>query len=59
MDDLKWATLISLSFTGLFGMLIGYGVCYFRSGREIKALKAELSRRNQTHLQEHSNAAAG
>ncbi len=58
MDDLKLATLISLFVTGLFGMLIGYGICYIRSGRRIKSLKADLARRNQNHMQEQADAAA-
>lgn len=50
MDDVTLATFISLVFTGLFGMGIGYGVRYILAAKQIKSLKADLSRLNQEHI---------
>ncbi len=50
MDDLSWAIFISLVFVGLFGMVIGYAACYIRLMPNVKALRADLKRRNQEHI---------
>lgn len=50
MDDLTLATLISLLFTGLFGMGVGFGLCFMRMAKQVKALKGDLSRRNIEHI---------
>lgn len=50
MDDLTIATLISLIFTGLFGMGVGYAICFIRMAKQIKIITDALSRRNIEHI---------